>query len=1435
MPEKDKNDSKIKQRRRENYRKDVLLHKTNYMDNIRMLQGYYGSKGHYGPQLHLSEEYNALTFDVPEGLDENTVTAIVLGSIMKKERMDHQMTTSSAAGILNSITGFNQNFLIDNLAKEKPDYPRQGSFALAMVEGRKDAIQAIEEYKKGNLEPAKAMIRTFLDFAMDSVMLSEGARSSRLYTGSMTNMQVAVQHLGTELIDKPPFNVTIEGSEIQDIKGRANEQVMQNVSWIYEEKPNILTKPKAPGSAERIREIEDLMFREYLMSTQNIAIDETHDAGKKYTDQLKQDYGFDFEEDPRKARQYRDAVSNYEFRLAWNFRDYQVTDHEVLLSSQEGIEKLRELYMPEIRKTELYRKMISAEGTEYEDLFSQLDETAAKGLQSFKNVKVPPAAKEINARNRKLLEEKNREQEAEIDRAVLRFTWEEMNLSNYTNKTLQQNAAMMELLDDLMDKDNLKDKELSAGMRKSLGTLRTSVNSFLRLADNLAEKKTAVTEEELRQYEEYGKYVGKKCAEYLSKHTSEAKSEAEKDAIRSIRRVRNIVRACPERILELYQKKRREDQREAARGMRDHAKAQKFAETHKNVNPEDPEFFYGTLSENGLNQLSAAIREEMAAGKAGKSKEHKIMIDRASTAVKALTGMIIRGEEYVAQHQEEAADYLRDIMAERIMKSATDLRLPRLEPDRYFRNVVDKVPEMSATLENITIGTIGKIAFDGHADTLLIPYLEEIKSSDNSKGKLRTLIDEVTLEKHKEEMDEIEEREKPAAARKKVNPGKKGDKDNKNIINDPEEDNKNEINLEEEVIPKKEEIQIQINLENKNKKKIIHDPEEDNKNEINLEEPEEENLNVIMPEKADHKDSEKRRLRKDPPLAGMKKKAPKAPVRKAEDLKEDPKAVKEDPKAEQPGRIQILNDEIIELPVPVPFEELRNDPKNEEEHPAMQEDQQSEIEEEHPAMQEDQQSEIGEHLGMMENQSLEVGEEHSAMIGADEEELSIDDSSIDSNSSMILGIPDDDLIVNPISALDYIEDIRDHKFEEINIYRITNEMKADYGDQFLRIMAARQLAGSERRDPSRLESYILSAEQVEERVALMKNDEIFRGFIDDIMSDNDKMITAINGAMMCPGHGGKLDDMMKEYMLNLPPGELKNSKLHERYMPKVDARIESIQNQVKRLNKLRPANDMEDERKDHQLSCAVAEILELRNLAKAETGRKESLAKTIPCYRNDTLKQKIDHYADRESFRMSALHRDVQRLVLKGHGGQMTLKARELDSERDTQNLYPCEIITANSIGTRMKKLERKARALARDLRQAEAGSMDQQQISQKGKNLLEEYSLLFAKVVDPETYVVENAKLRQDVPWSKIGDLRTKETTFTRNFRHTFGYFNPGDIADSLDIMARSDSNHFKDNMNTKINQVSARINTGHNQANPQANQQANRQRNRNKGGRKK
>ena len=1395
---------------REEYRRRVRRQHDEYNAGILRIQSAYGSKGQFAPELELAEEYNALTFDVPEGLDENTVTAIVLGSIMKTERMDHKMTTSSVGigGMSITLTSFNRTFLVENLGTEDPDFARQGTFALAMVEGRKEAIQAIEAYKKGNLEPAKAMLRTFLEFTQDSLRLSRAVSSTELNSLITSNQQAAIIQLGTEMIGKPPFSVTIEDSEIAMNKGLAYEQTMQNVYRVFEDKRDIMLKPKAPGSEERIREIEELMFREYLLSTLSVAIEEKQRMGRIYIDKLRQEYGYDHAYNRAEARKYSDVNSEYETKLSWNFNEYLTTDHEVLLSTEKGVETLRELYMPEIRKTELYRKMISAEGTDYEDLFPQLDEAASEGLQSFKNVKVPPAAKGINDRNRKLFEEKNRELEAEINRGVQQLIRKEMELTEYSKKALEGSANVAEYAKDQLDPEKLKDKEVSVGMRKNLSTLRTSLSTFFRMADKMADEKTAVTEKDLQQFAEYGRYVEKICVDYLSKHTEKARSEADQRVLRHVRRVRNVVKADSVLMLELYQEKQRKDRMEEARGMRDPEKAKEFVGTHKDVKPGDPEFIYGTLSEKGLRQLSVAVREEMILSKSGKSDNRKVMIDKAATAVKALTEMICKGEAYVAQHQEEAGKYLKDIMGERVLKVVEEFKIPCSEPDRYMGNVVDKIPEMRRLLKKITIGTIGKIAFDGHTDQLLTGYRKELDDSLGMEGKLRTWVDEVYLAKANQEMKEI------TARKKRVN------------------DNKNEINLEEEVIQRKEDEKFRINIDikgDKNKDRIIiHDPEEDNKNEINLE-PEEENHNIIMPEKPKPEDKSMRRLKRDVPSpVPPKKKVPKAPVSKADDPekalkvpKEEPKGAPKDdpkvaPKEEQPGRIKILNDELIEPMIPVPFDELRNDPAMEEEHSAIIDA-----------------GDGSELLGDDENNMGMIQEEP-------QENPLVDPDAPDYNLSLSRAamenpeIPEDNnIIVNPVSALDYIENIRDHQFKVVNTSYLTEEILNDYGDKFLRIMAARQLADSARNKSGRLESCILSEQQIEDRVALMKNDEIFRGFIEDIKNSRYKQITAINGAKMRPGHGGKLDDMMKEYMLSLPPGKLKNSKLHERYMPTVGQRIESIQDQMKKLNKTRPANDEEEERKDHQLSCAVAEILELRNLAKAEAGKKDRLSKNIPCSRDDTLKRRIDYYADRDSFRWTALHRDVQRLALKGHGGQMTLKAREVDAERPGRDQAPCEIITANSIEARMKRLEGKAGTLVQDLRGAEDGSLEQQQLVQNGNKLLKEYALLLAKVSDPEYYEVKPDMLRNDVPWDKIRELRTTETEFTRRFDRTFSHFNPGEIADCLDIMTASNVSTFKNSINAKINQVSARLNGGHHPANPQANQQANPQRGRNVGGR--
>ena len=401
-----------------------------------------------------------------------------------------------------------------------------------------------------------------------------------------------------------------------------------------------------------------------------------------------------------------------------------------------------------------------------------------------------------------------------------------------------------------------------------------------------------------------------------------------------------------------------------------------------------------------------------------------------------------------------------------------------------------------------------------------------------------------------------------------------------------------------------------------------------------------------------------------------------------------------------------------------------------------------------------------------------------------------------------------ELIDVSLTARDYINNLRDNGFKVINTSYIDDAKKDEYGDKFLKIIAARQLAGSQRNDPDKLKKVMVTTDQVNQRVAEMKEDEVFKGFIDSIKKSKYKMITAINGAKMKPGHGGKLDDMLKDYMLNLPPGELKNTKLHERYMPSVDERIEKIKKQVEKLQKKQPKSKKEEDKNKDQLVKAVAEIIVLRNLAQAEPGKKESLAKTLSCSQDDVLKSKVETLAKDEAFRTTALNRNIQKLlVARGHGGKMTTKVRELYSENLEKQGDITDIIEENTIDSRMKQLKKKAGELATSIKNAQPGSAAQNEQIQAGKDLMEEYSLLYAKIVDPDSFEVVQDKLKKDVPWGRVAELKTKDTTFTRKFRYVTGYFNLADVEECLDKMSKQKVEDYLGSVNAKINEVNQRI----------------------------
>ncbi|MCR5586128.1 MAG: hypothetical protein K6F77_01170 [Lachnospiraceae bacterium] len=125
----------------------------------------------------------------------------------------------------------------------------------------------------------------------------------------------------------------------------------------------------------------------------------------------------------------------------------------------------------------------------------------------------------------------------------------------------------------------------------------------------------------------------------------------------------------------------------------------------------------------------------------------------------------------------------------------------------------------------------------------------------------------------------------------------------------------------------------------------------------------------------------------------------------------------------------------------------------------------------------------------------------------------------------------------------------------------------EYYLNFLRIMAAREIANSERGNKSRLVHTMVTPRQVEERVNEFKENFAFSKFKDYLENNNDKFLSTLKAAKS--GHGGGIDDIFKEFFKKSEVGVFNNAKVYERYMPNAKDRIEFLQEDVAKKIKSR--------------------------------------------------------------------------------------------------------------------------------------------------------------------------------------------------------------------------------------------------------------------------
>ena len=458
------------------------------------------------------------------------------------------------------------------------------------------------------------------------------------------------------------------------------------------------------------------------------------------------------------------------------------------------------------------------------------------------------------------------------------------------------------------------------------------------------------------------------------------------------------------------------------------------------------------------------------------------------------------------------------------------------------------------------------------------------------------------------------------------------------------------------------------------------------------------------------------------------------------------------------------------------------------------------------------------------NDALGLGLDVEAMRQeADEPEIEEIDNVIDNDEDR-KPIAADELTDNGglRTAARYIEAIRDGGFPEKDPANLSEEQKELALDRMLKIMAARELVDSERNKKQRLEENSVKPEDVKRRAEQMKNDPTFQKFLEKLNDDPKLFKAAVSAATKRPGHGGGLDDMFKSFVKNQPPCEFRNDAILKRYLPTVKERIEILQDQCKKclsadkdlrsveakLSSIQRKHNTSDAtiekllNKKEKLETTITdyaphrvsgEIIALRNLIKADKGKKASLEKPIPVAEDGSLlmDEANDLYNE-----LGGVFADeaIQNMVTEGHGGNMMDTVRKTAHIELEEREYAgvLRILDKNSIKVRMAEIEREATDLEKELSDANIAGKQDEDLMKRSKALLGEYLLLDGKTRNKETNEVEEELLLNDVPYGSIETMKQKGPESNRTFREMLGGIDQERMETVMERLGRGEQEEF-------------------------------------------
>lgn len=171
------------------------------------------------------------------------------------------------------------------------------------------------------------------------------------------------------------------------------------------------------------------------------------------------------------------------------------------------------------------------------------------------------------------------------------------------------------------------------------------------------------------------------------------------------------------------------------------------------------------------------------------------------------------------------------------------------------------------------------------------------------------------------------------------------------------------------------------------------------------------------------------------------------------------------------------------------------------------------------------------------------------------------------------------------------------------------------------------------------------------------------------------------------GHGGKLEEKFKNYILHLEAGQLHNDKILDRFMPRVIDRIDVLKGYARK--KGQAANQ----------SAEIIETIALRTMIGAKRNQPETLIYKIPTS-GYSLPKLVDSLASSDAGYSIGNNENVKKDMLEGHGGQMmvNLWTKAQNSPGSYAQELMEDIVEPAKPGKQYERLQTRARGIVQQI-----------------------------------------------------------------------------------------------------------------------------------------